>query len=114
MLNEFKKAVWVGALLFGAGIAIAPSLGAEEPAATRKVLTRVAPVYPALAQTARLSGAVKLLAIVTPEGNVKGVRTLGGSPMFVPAAEQAVKQWKYAASTKETIEPVALAFSSAQ
>ena len=113
MLKEFTKAVWVGALLFGACIAIAPSLGADEPS-TRKVITKVAPIYPALAQTARLSGAVKLLAIVTPEGSVKSVRTLGGSPMFVPAAEQAVKQWKYEASTKETIEPVSLAFASAQ
>jgi TonB family protein len=112
MLNELKKAVWVGALLFTACVGAGAPLHAEEQA--RKIITRVAPTYPALARSARLSGAVKLLAVVTPEGTVKSVRTLGGSPIFVPAAEDAVKQWRYEASKKETIEPVALTFSSAE
>lgn len=111
---EFKKAVWVGAVVFAAILAVAPSVDAEGQAETRKVVSKVAPVYPPLALAARLSGAVKLLAIVTREGTVRSVRTLGGSPMFVPSAEQAVKQWKYEASTKETLEPVALKFVSAE
>ena len=113
MLNELKKVIWTATVLLTACLAVGAPLRAEE-ATTRKVVSRVAPAYPALAKSARLSGAVKLLAVVTPEGTVKSVRTLGGSPMFVPAAEQAVKQWRYEASTKETVEPVALAFSSAE
>ena len=113
MSNEMKKVVWVGAVL-SVCLAVAPSPRAEDQASTRKVITKVAPIYPPLAQTARMSGAVKLIAVVTPEGSVKSVRTLGGSPMFVPAAEQAVRQWKYEVAKKETNEPVALSFAAGQ
>lgn len=111
MLNEFKKAVWVGALLFTALAAVAPSLGAEDAPARRKLITRIAPIYPPIALAARLSGAVKLLAIVTPEGSVKSIRTIGGNPVFVPTAEQAVKRWKYETAKTDTTELVVVTFS---
>ena len=114
MLIGCKKVVWIIALACSAIVAVSPSVSADGQAETRKVISRVSPVYPPLAQSARLNGAVKLLAVVAPDGTVKSVRTLGGSPMFVPSAEKAVKQWKYEASAKETIEPVALQFSSAE
>ena len=112
MVNAFRKVVWAGALV---SVCLGgPSLGAEDRPTTRKVIIKVAPIYPPLAQTARLSGAVKLLAVVTPDGSVKSVRALGGSPMFVPAAEHAVKQWKFEVAKNETTEPVAVSFSNGQ
>ena len=114
MLSEFKKVVWASAIVIGAIVAVSASASADAPPEGRKVVSRVAPVYPPLALSARLSGAVKLAAVVMPDGTVKSVRTLGGSPMFVPAAELAVKQWKYEASTRETTEAVALKFASVE
>lgn len=110
MLNECRKAVWVGALLCALA---APPLGAQS-AEPRKLITRTAPIYPRIALTARLSGTVKLRAVVTPAGVVKTIQAIGGSPLFVPAAEQAVRSWKYEASKTETIELVALIFSPAE
>ena len=109
MLNECRKAVWVGALLCALA---APPLGAQSEA-PRKVITRTTPIYPRIA-TMRLSGTVKLRAVVTPAGSVKTVQTIGGSPLFVPAAEQAVRSWKYEASKTETTEQVILIFSRAE
>ena len=107
---KFEKAVWVGALLFTLIAAVAPRLDAQS-APSRQLLVKAAPIYPPIALVARLSGTVKLTAVVTPEGKVKSVHTIGGSPLFVPAAEQAVRRWKYEAAKLETTESVVVTFS---
>jgi TonB family protein len=109
MVNELRKAVWAGALALGlAGSASWPA-GAQE-ADGRKVTKRVAPVYSAIAQQARLAGTVKLLLTVSPDGTVKSLRTLGGNAVLASSAEAAAKQWKYEPSSKETNEAVAFKF----
>jgi protein TonB len=55
----------------------------------------VQPVYPPLARTARIQGAVVLSAIIAKDGTIKDLRTLSGHPMLVPAAVNAVSQWRY-------------------
>ncbi|HTS05819.1 MAG TPA: energy transducer TonB [Candidatus Eisenbacteria bacterium] len=74
--------------------------------AARKVVRRIQPEYPADARRMNLGGVVKLVAMVAPNGSVKKVEPVGGSPLLVRAAESAVSQWKYEAGTesKETIE----------
>jgi outer membrane biosynthesis protein TonB len=109
----FTKWVWAGAVLLAATVSVIPTLRAQEPApeASRKVLRKVLPAYPSIARQWHLTATVKLIATVTRDGAVRSVKTLGGSPVFVPLAEVAVKQWKYEVSSKETIEPVVLIFS---
>ena len=55
----------------------------------------VVPVYPILAKSARVQGTVRLSASIAPNGSVKDLRVLSGSPLLVSAAENAVKQWTY-------------------
>ena len=111
MLNAFKKAVWIGALLFTAVAAVASPAGAENAPPPRKLISKVAPLYPPIALAARLSGAVKLVVVVTAQGRVKSVRTIGGSPLFVPTAEEAVRRWKYEPAKTDTTESVVLTFT---
>ncbi len=73
---------------------------------------RVAPVYPEIARRLQVTGAVKILAAVAPNGSVKSVETLGGHPILAQAAEEAVMKWKYAAGPAETKEIVELRFTS--
>src|SRR5438552_3951865 len=110
MVNELKKVVWVATLTLGVvGMLSWPAAGQEVESA-RKVTKRVAPIYGAIAQQARLAGTVKMLLTVAPDGSVKSLRTLGGNAVLASAAEAAAKQWKYEPSQKETSEAVAFKF----
>ena len=56
---------------------------------------RVSPDYPATARAARIQGMVILKVNIDKEGNVYNLETVSGHPLLVPAAIDAVKQWKY-------------------
>jgi TonB family protein len=77
------------------------ALGAEDAEITRKVKTRVTPVYPEIARRMNISGVVKLVVIVAPNGSVKSTKVMGGHPLLVSAAEDAVKKWKFETSAQE-------------
>ncbi len=72
----------------------------------RKLVRKVEPRYPDVAKRMNLGGVVKVVAVVAPDGNVKKVEPLGGSPLLVDAAQIAVSQWKYVpgGESRETIE----------
>ena len=59
------------------------------------LIRRVQPVYPPLARTARIQGAVILAAVISKAGTIENLRALSGPPMLVPAAIDAVSQWLY-------------------
>ncbi len=76
----------------------------------RKVRTKVQPSYPVLAKRMHLRGTVKIEVTVTPQGTVKSTQTLGGNPVFVEAALDAVKQWRWEPGPKETTEVISFRF----
>ena len=55
----------------------------------------VKPSYPPLARQARIQGSVLLQAVISKDGSIQGLRVISGHPMLIPAAIDAVKQWKY-------------------
>jgi protein TonB len=59
------------------------------------LIRRVQPVYPPIARTARIQGPVILVAIISKAGTIENLRALSGHPMLVPAAVDAVSQWRY-------------------
>jgi protein TonB len=60
-----------------------------------KLVRQPHPVYPPLAKQARISGVVKLSAIISKDGTIQKLEVLSGHPLLVPAALEAVKQWVY-------------------
>jgi TonB family protein len=80
----------------------------------RKVTARVSPAYPELARKMRLQGVVKIEAVVKPNGTVKSTRVLGGNPVLVDAATDAVSKWKFESGPSETTEIVQLTFTPQQ
>ena len=112
MVNVLRKTMSLGMLILGLTALSRPLSAQEEIDALRKSTKRVAAIYPALARQAHLSGTVKIVVVVTPEGNVKAVRTVGGNPVLVPAAEDAARQWKFEASKKESHVLVAIQFGA--
>ena len=105
-----KTAVCFGVLMIAIGV-VAPSVVAGAEDVVRKVEKRVAPAYPALARQLRLSGTVKMVVLIAADGKVKSVRTTGGHPILVEAAEGTVKQWKFEAAPKDTTEALAIDFA---
>ena len=59
------------------------------------LIRRVQPVYPVLARSARIQGAVVLQAIISKEGTIENLRAVSGHPMLIPSAIEAVRQWRY-------------------
>jgi len=60
-----------------------------------KLVNRVQPVYPPLARQTRISGTVKLHAIIGKDGSVTQLQVVSGHPLLVQSALDAVKQWRY-------------------
>ena len=78
----------------------------------RKIAAKLAPVYPELAKKMHIHGTVKVEAIVRANGSVKSTRVLGGNPVLVDAAQEAVGKWKFEPAPGETTEVVQLSFES--
>ncbi len=55
----------------------------------------VRPVYPAIAQSARVQGVVIVETVINQEGKVQAVRILRSIPLLDQAALEAVKQWEF-------------------
>ena len=56
---------------------------------------KVLPVYPPLARQAHVQGTVILNADISKDGAVESLKEVSGHPMLIPAAIDAVKQWRY-------------------
>ncbi|HEY2016043.1 MAG TPA: energy transducer TonB, partial [Bryobacteraceae bacterium] len=61
----------------------------------RMLISQTAPVYPPLAKQARIQGTVLLSIVVGKDGSVNQVTVMQGHPLLVPAALEAVRQWRY-------------------
>jgi protein TonB len=60
-----------------------------------KILKRVIPAYPPLAQNMRISGTVRLEGIIGRDGAVRELKVISGHPLLVKPALEAVRQWLY-------------------
>jgi protein TonB len=60
----------------------------------RKIVD-VRPVYPPIAQSARIEGIVILEAVINERGLVERVKVLRSVPLLDAAAVEAVGQWRY-------------------
>jgi len=58
-------------------------------------LKNVPPVYPPIAQSARVQGVVIIEAVIGPNGKVQDARVLRSIPLLDQAALDAVKQWEF-------------------
>ena len=85
---------------------IAQTKGALE----RKIVDKVAPVYPALARRMNMRGVVKLEVVVRANGTVRSAKIVGGNPVLVDSAADAVQKWKFEPAANETTGIVEVTF----
>ena len=76
------------------------------------LVRRVQPVYPAVMQSARVTGQVVLDAIINPDGTIGDITVLKSTNQaFAQSAIQAVKQWRYTAIGFQGILTVTVNFT---
>jgi protein TonB len=59
------------------------------------LIYRPQPAYPPMARAARVQGAVVLRAVISRSGTIENLQALSGHPLLIPAAIEAVRQWRY-------------------
>jgi periplasmic protein TonB len=77
----------------------------------RKVRTRVLPEYPPLAKQMNVTGKVKIETTIAADGHVLSTKVVGGSPLLVNAALEALKKWRFEPAAKDTVEIVEFEFN---
>jgi TonB family protein len=111
-VNITRKLLGLTLTLLAAAVLLTPMASmAQDSATKRKVSHRVVPDYPTIARQMNITGKVKLEAVVEPDGHVKSTRPVGGSPLLVQSAEQALKNWKFEPGPKETTEIIEFDFN---
>lgn len=98
----------VAAFLMALAIASPIAANAQD---SRKVINRVNPVYPPLARKMNVGGTVKVEVTISPAGNVTDTKVIGGHPLLITAATDAVKKWKYEAAGETTNTTVEFRFN---
>ena len=91
----------LGGVIGGAGAAPPPpkvspkrvTVGGNVQAA--RLVNKVTPLYPPLARQTRISGTVRLHAIIGKNGGVEQLQVVSGHPLLVQSALDAVRQWRY-------------------
>lgn len=112
VMRKLLPAILLGSAMLMTLFAV-PGLHAQEEG-ERKATSRVAPLYPELARRMNVSGTVKLEVTITPDGKVKTVKPIGGHPVLVQAADEAVRKWKFEPASSATTEVVAVQFRGDQ
>ena len=99
------------AAALAAGVFTCTSRAQAEGHAGRRAVDKVAPVYPELAKRNRIRGVVKVEVVVRENGSVKSEKVLGGSPLLIDSAADAVRKWKFEPASQETTEVVQVEFA---
>jgi protein TonB len=75
------------------------------------VHTRTVPDFPPLARRLNVTGKVKIEATIAADGHVTTTRVIGGSPLLVSSAVEALKKWRFEPAAKDTTEIIEFEFS---
>jgi TonB family protein len=88
------------ALVSGGGTPAAPpSLPLGGDVKPARLSVSVAPVYPAIARSQRISGDVRIDALIDVNGRVSEMKVISGPAVLHQAAMDALRRWKYAPAT---------------
>jgi len=109
-MRSTVRVVAIALVTLATGLGTAQNTAAAAAHAERKVASRVTPNFPELARRMHIHGVVKIEAAVRANGSVKSTRVLGGNPVLVDAAVDAISKWKFEPAPNETTEVVQLTF----
>jgi len=91
---------------------VLPCAAEDSGSGGRKIVEKSNPVYPELARRNQLTGTVKLRVTIGADGLAKDVEVIGGNPLFISTATDAVKKWKWAPADRASTETLEIKFNS--
>ena len=109
---SFRRLLVFALMATVVGIAVVPNRAWLEE--DRKLKSRIDPVYPDLAKRMNVTGTVKVMVVIAANGTVRSAKPLGGHPLLIEPAVEAVKKWKYEPASEETTTTVQFTFTGAQ
>ena len=109
-VRRLKNLVAVALMALVFGLAVGAPASAEDEG--RRVKSKVPPAYPELAKKLNVTGTVKLQVIIGANGSVKSAKVIGGHPLLVDPAIEAVKKWKYEPASEDSTEIVEFHFDN--
>lgn len=98
----FPTGVLIVATVLAATLVSAPARAQQQEELTRKVKFKAAPAYPEVARRMNIAGVVKIAVVVAPNGTLKSTKVVGGHPLLVSAALDALKRWKFEPAPQES------------
>jgi len=99
-----RSLICVGSLALSASVVLAGDVH-------RAIVIRVPPVYPELAHRMHVGGKVVLLVEIQPDGSVSDTKVESGHALLVPAAQDAVRKWKFAPNPSASESEVEVNFN---
>jgi TonB family protein len=105
-----RSATFIVAIGLCAGLATLPGTAQTSGRPERKITTKVEPAYPELAKRMNMKGTVKLEVVVRPNGSVRSTKVVGGNPVLIDSATDAVRKWKFEPGSDETTGIVDVVF----
>ncbi len=113
-MQALNRLFAVGLLIISGCVAISAPLAWGQDELNRRTKSKVPPVYPELAKRMNITGVVKILVTVSPNGSIKDARLVGGHPVLANAALDAVKKWRFETGPEESTGIVEFRFSPNQ
>jgi len=78
----------------------------------RRVVSKIALFYPEVAKRNRIGGVVRLEVVVGKDGRVKSAKVIGGSPLLIQSATDAIGKWRFEPAPGETTQVVQVVFQN--
>jgi TonB family protein len=99
-----RSLICIGAFALGTSVAFAGDVH-------RAIVSRVPPVYPELAHRMHVGGKVMLLVEIQPDGTVSDTKVESGHALLAPAAQDAVRKWKFAPNASASESEIEINFA---
>jgi TonB family protein len=113
MLSErnFRRLTSTLALVVLALGLVSLAASAQNAPGARRVRVQVQPGYPDIARQLHLAGTVRVVVVIAPSGVVRSAKVVGGHPVLVQSALDALKKWRFDSAGAETVQTVVFNFS---
>jgi TonB family protein len=80
----------------------------------RAIVKRVSPIYPEIARRMHVGGTVLLLVTIQADGTVSSTKVESGHALLTPAAEDAVRHWRFSPNSEASESEVEVNFNIGQ